>query len=115
MIEKNWHREKVQFQGPSIKENVRKGSSEGSHTVQIFSDKPIAGKVAKALLNEKFSSLSEKERAAMEPFVKKANKWIDKCMASGSVSSTYCSFQNRKNGNGDRVDIRVDGKINLIS
>lgn len=36
-------------------------------------------------------------------------------MASSSVSSTYCSFQNRKNGNGDRVDIRVDGKINLIS
>ena len=35
-------------------------------------------------------------------------------MASGGVSSNYCSFQNRKNGNGDRVDIIWNGKENLV-
>ena len=114
MIEKNWHREKVQFQGHSIKGESR-NAGEGDKEINIWSDKPIKADAVSDAVKAKFSSLSRNEKKALADSYNKAMRFINNAKAGGGVSGFRSpSFESRTGKPGDRVDFVIAGRINLI-
>lgn len=114
MIEKNWHREKVQFQGPSIK-GYSRNVGEGDKEINIWSDKPIKADAVGAAVKTQFLSLSRNEKNALTDSYNKAMRFINNAKAGGGVSGFRSpSFESRTGKPGDRVDFVIAGSINLI-
>ena len=86
--------------------------------LDVMVDRPITAKEAHVLLSSLLPELTEdqiKERA--EAFVK-ASQWITDVSNAGGIPGskkmTFQSESHRKNKDNIRVDIEVNGKINLV-
>lgn len=100
-----------QAQGSGIFQNIRKGSTQGSKVIHVFSEKPITKKQALGALAILFCELSPKEQENMAGTFIEAAKWIES--VHGGYASPYKSVQPKINPTGNRIDMLFMGGYNL--
>ena len=92
-------------------QNIRKGSTQGSKVLQVFSDKPITKKQALGTLSVLYSELTPKEQENMLNTFTEATEWIES--VKGGYSSPYKSIQQKNDPTGNRIDMIFKGGYNL--
>ena len=101
-----------QAQGSGMLQNIRKGKTQGSKVIQVFSNKPITKSQALGALSVLYSELSPNEQVNMMDRFSEAAEWIDeqKCGFAGA----YKSIQPKVNPSGNRIDMIFKGGYNLV-
>ncbi|WP_276778815.1 toxin TcdB middle/N-terminal domain-containing protein [Treponema succinifaciens] len=100
-----------QAQGAGMYQNIRKGTTQGSKVIQVFSDKPITKKQALGSLSILYSELNQKEQANMLGTFTEAAEWIES--VKGGYVSPYKSIQQKNDPTGNRIDMIFRGGYNL--
>lgn len=91
--------------------DLRKGTTQGSKVIQVFSDKPITKKQALGALSILYSELNQKEQANMLGTFTEAAEWIES--VKGGYVSPYKSIQQKNDPTGNRIDMIFRGGYNL--
>ncbi len=100
-----------QAQGSGMYQNIRKGSTQGSKVMQVFSNKPITKKQALGVLEILYTELTPQEQINMLNTFNEAAEWIDS--VKGGYSSPYKSIQQKNDPTGNRIDMIFKGGYNL--
>ena len=100
-----------QAQGSGMSQNIRKGSTQGSKVIKVFSDKPITKKQALGALAVLYCELTPEEQVNMADTFTEAAKWIES--VKGGYISPYKSIQKKNNPTGNRIDMIFSGGYNL--
>lgn len=101
-----------QVQGSGMYQNIKKGSTQGSKVIQVFSNKPITKKQALITLSILYSELSTKELINMNMLFIEVAEWIEDQKVG--FAGAYKSIQLKNNPSGDRIDMIFKGGYNLV-